>query len=1372
MSTPGSANSNPSTVAKPPPAVPSVSTNAPPSNPPKEDEKKETEDTQNVKEDSGIPVSAIAMKLLDVRLKPSSAISKSVIGEFTSSAIAAKTQQIVVARTGGVLELYVIAANRGGSPSLKLENRFETRSIIRDLVAVRLVGEKRDVLAITSDSGCLSILDFEKANSHESLVTSPFGKTGCRRSTPGQHLASDPKGRAICVSATEKRKLVYVLNQNQSGESNASKIALASPLEAHRTRTLCLATIGVDNGYDNPIFACLEVQYVDTEDLTASSKPPPKQLAYYELDLGLNHVSRKWAVDVDSSSYCLAALPGYGDGGPSGILVGSEDAVTWYHNTTTKSKSGIQCKLPKRAWDSGIQTLVTQLTVHRQKKNKFFGLCQTEVGDVFKIDFDVSSSGDASMDESSDPTVNALTIALLDTLPPSNSLNVSKKGLLFCATEFGGTIDHGLYQFEKIDLPEAPTSKTSSNELVTYTPSPKLQNLIKIDGLDNLSPTTGVLVGELTGGMEVSPQIYALGGRGPSACLRTLRHGCSVTELAVSELPGVPGAIFTVNDLSKKPQDEADGQPLSKYIVVSFADATLVLSVGDTVEEVGRESGFVTNAPTIACTALRDGSCCQIHPIGVRHIQTGQAMEWHVPGLNKIECASANEMQVVIALAGGEVIYFELDRLNDKLTEGPKRRMKADVCCLDVGVVEKGRERSLFCAVGCRDSTVQIISLEPGPDKLLKSLGLTTLQSRPNSVKLLPQQGGDLVLMVGLDDGSSLRATVDPVTGAIGTSPTRRFLGARPVSVARVPIEGKESLMLLSSRPWISRSSGGRSTGSNTATSKHVMAPLSYTPLDHGCAFSSEAVPEGIVATAGKTLRIVSVDASGLDGNDDEAFNTNKVGLRYTPRQMTLLSAAVPSADGSAATAKRKVVLAVVESDYNDYGKDDKIAKGFDPDGTKPGAKSKDAAKDDDAMDMDEDSDEEDDEKEGMKQEGDDGEAKKQEEEEEDGEEEEEEDEDELEARKTPLRGPIPPGGTSWGSCIRLVDPSDSCSTLECLELGRNEAALCCASVRFHTFGGESLLAVGTVTGMTLHPLKQTASHVALYRIVNGERLQLLHKTTMNASDGPVLAMAHFQGRLLVGLGTTLRLYEMGKRQLLRKCELKGLPTFVKTLQTAGDRAYFGDMMRSLHIVRYEAAANRLVLVANDPSPRPICSQELLDFNTVAVGDKFGNISVLRLPRGTDTATVDVTGQRALWDTSSKSGSNVAKLETLCQYHIGEVVTSMTRSSLVAGVAESLIYVTVTGRIGALVPFSSREDVEFYSQLEEHMRAEAPQLTGRDPQAYRSYYAPVMHVIDGELCDSFLHSLSPQKQAKIADKLDRSVGEIMKKLEDTRNSLL
>jgi len=118
--------------------------------------------------------------------------------------------------------------------------------------------------------------------------------------------------------------------------------------------------------------------------------------------------------------------------------------------------------------------------------------------------------------------------------------------------------------------------------------------------------------------------------------------------------------------------------------------------------------------------------------------------------------------------------------------------------------------------------------------------------------------------------------------------------------------------------------------------------------------------------------------------------------------------------------------------------------------------------------------------------------------------------------------------------------------------MNRNEAALCCSSVRFHSKGGEPLLAVGTVSNMMMNPLRQSASHIVLYRVVNGERLQLLHRTTVD--DGPVLAMAHFQGRLLVGIGKSLKLYEMGKRQLLRKSELRGLPTYVKTLQTAGDR--------------------------------------------------------------------------------------------------------------------------------------------------------------------------------------------------------------------------
>jgi len=495
-------------------------------------------------------------------------------------------------------------------------------------------------------------------------------------------------------------------------------------------------------------------------------------------------------------------------------------------------------------------------------------------------------------------------------------------------------------------------------------------------------------------------------------------------------------------------------------------------------------------------------------------------------------------------------------------------------------------------------------------------------------------------------------------------------------------------------------------------------------------------------------LRILSVETEGAGlGTEEEAFNSNKVALRYTPRQMCLLAAGKGTASQQ---DSRKIVLAIVESDYNDYGMEEKKSMGFDPTGAGKSQKKEVKKKAEEGDGMDIDSDDSDEEKEEKKENDD-----------------EEEDEEDIEARTTPIRGPFPHEPGHWGSCVRLVDPSNGCNTLDCVEMGRNEAALCCASVRFHSRGGEALLAVGSVTGMTMHPLNHTASHIILYRVVNGERLQLLHKTKVD--EGPVLALAHFQGRLLVGIGRTIRLYEMGKRQLLRKCELRGIPTMVKTLQAAGDRAFVGDMLQSMHFVRYDPTTNRLVLVANDRIPRPITCQELLDMNTVAVGDKFGNISVLRLPRGADAGAVDVSGTRALWDSSRDDAT--PKLDTLCTYFVGEVVTGMTRASLVAGGAESLIYVTVTGRIGVLVPFASREDLEFYSQLENSLRTDAPRPTGREPQAYRSYYAPVKHIIDGDMCSSF-SKLSFDQQKKIADKLDRTVAEVIKRLEDTRNVLL
>lgn len=60
--------------------------------------------------------------------------------------------------------------------------------------------------------------------------------------------------------------------------------------------------------------------------------------------------------------------------------------------------------------------------------------------------------------------------------------------------------------------------------------------------------------------------------------------------------------------------------------------------------------------------------------------------EWRAPGKKQIEKACANERQVVLALAGGEIIFFELDeamqniQASTQLPEAPTRVMLCRSC--------------------------------------------------------------------------------------------------------------------------------------------------------------------------------------------------------------------------------------------------------------------------------------------------------------------------------------------------------------------------------------------------------------------------------------------------------------------------------------------------------------------------------------------------------------------------------------------------------------------------------------------------------------------------------------------------------------------
>uniref|UniRef100_A0AC34R4Z0 Uncharacterized protein n=1 Tax=Panagrolaimus sp. JU765 TaxID=591449 RepID=A0AC34R4Z0_9BILA len=386
-----------------------------------------------------------------------------------------------------------------------------------------------------------------------------------------------------------------------------------------------------------------------------------------------------------------------------------------------------------------------------------------------------------------------------------------------------------------------------------------------VDSIDSLDPLIQTSVADWAG--EDAPQIYALCGKGGRSTLRVLRNGLEVAEMAVSELPGNPIAVWTV----KKTVDEAN----HSYIVVSFANATLVLGVDESIEEV-QDSGFLGTSQTIGCGLIGEDSLLQVYPGGLRHIKSDRRInEWKVPPRRQIVASAINRRQVVIALSGGEIVYFELDMTNQLREFSERREVPGDVYCMSVSEIPEGELRARFLTVGLSDRSVRVISLDPAD--CLSPLSMQMVAADPSSLLIIEttdESGASsmLHLNIGLANGCLIRTTIDQVTGDLADSRTR-YLGTKPVTMSKVIVEGRDAVIATSSRSWILYHYQNR----------FHLTPLSYMPLDCSASFISEQCSEGIVSVAKNTLRILAPEKLGA------VYNQAQFRLKFTPRRMAHL---------------------------------------------------------------------------------------------------------------------------------------------------------------------------------------------------------------------------------------------------------------------------------------------------------------------------------------------------------------------------------------------------------------------------------------------------------------------------------------------------
>ena len=93
------------------------------------------------------------------------------------------------------------------------------------------------------------------------------------------------------------------------------------------------------------------------------------------------------------------------------------------------------------------------------------------------------------------------------------------------------------------------------------------------------------------------------------------------------------------------------------------------------------------------------------------------------------------------------------------------------------------------------------------------------------------------------------------------------------------------------------------------------------------------------------------------------------------------------------------------------------------------------------------------------------------------------------------------------------------------------------AIVKFASRPDEQFVLVGVVKDLVLMPRANSGGYLYVYKLVDSaEKLEFVHKTPVD--DLPA-AIVPFQGRVLIGVGKCLRIYDLGKKKLLRKCENK-----------------------------------------------------------------------------------------------------------------------------------------------------------------------------------------------------------------------------------------
>ena len=241
-----------------------------------------------------------------------------------------------------------------------------------------------------------------------------------------------------------------------------------------------------------------------------------------------------------------------------------------------------------------------------------------------------------------------------------------------------------------------------------------------------------------------------------------------------------------------------------------------------------------------------------------------------------------------------------------------------------------------------------------------------------------------------------------------------------------------------------------------------------------------------------------------------------------------------------------------------------------------------------------------------------------------------------------------------------------------------------------------------------------------------------LHQVAEKEIKGAPYCMTAFNRKILVGINSSVRLYEWTQQKdFHNECSYFN-NILVLNLKTKGDFVLIADMMRSINLLAYKQMEGNLEEIGRDTHPNWMTAVEILDDDVFLGAEHCFNLFVCQKD---STATAD---------------EDRMQLQEVGMFHIGDYVNVFRHGSLVmqnSGETSNLtqgsvLFGTISGSIGMVTQLKA-DFYNFLVEVQKRLNAVIKSVGKIEHSFWRSFSndrrkVAAYNFIDGDLIESFL----------------------------------